>query len=222
MKQNQSLGRLSDGNLYEVDDHVAADTGGCNGCNVCCHDIGDLVVLTPFDIYEMKRCLKLSFEELLKEHVWLRNTGKIVLPYLKMKGEDKACSFLSEQGRCTIHGYRPGICRLFPLGRLYETDDFKYFLQINSCVKRDLKEVKIREWLGIQDYDENKAFLICWHQMIKALGFRLKFVRDEKELAEINRTLLELFYIRDFTSEDNFYDVFFKEVGAAKNKLGIL
>ena len=58
----------------------------------------------------------------------------VILPNLKMSGQNDACGFLDENGRCSIHAVRPGICRLFPLGRYYENHDFSYFLQV-ICIK---------------------------------------------------------------------------------------
>ena len=42
---------------------IKADTCGCDGCSDCCKDVGDLVVLTPFDIYEMVNYLGIEFNE---------------------------------------------------------------------------------------------------------------------------------------------------------------
>ena len=39
-------------------------------------------------------------------------------------------------------------------------------------------------------YDENKRFILEWYKFIKALTFRLKFVRDEEEIKAINKILL--------------------------------
>ena len=220
MRSINILDEISDGKLYDINDMVKADTCGCNGCSDCCHDVGDLVVLTPFDIYEMTKFLDVSFDELLGDKIQLRENNKILLPYLKMKHEDKHCSFLNKEGRCMIHAKRPNICRLFPLGRVYKGDDFKYFLQINNCPKDNLKDVKVSEWVGINDYDKNKKFILDWYKFIKALTFRLKFVRDEKEIDDVNKTLLDGFY-RINTKED-FYQVFMKNLPEIKNKLGII
>ena len=180
MKPLKTLEGISDGKIYDIEDWVKADTKGCDGCSACCHSVGDLVLLTPFDVYEMVGYLKISFDELLENYLTLREKDKVLLPYLKMQGKTERCSFLNEAGRCTIHSHRPNICRLFPLGRIYEKDNFKYFLQVGSCPKPNLSEVQIKEWIGIANYTENKAFILIWHELIKALSFRLKFVYDEK------------------------------------------
>lgn len=222
MRVVSNLDEISDGKLYDIDDMVQADTDGCKGCNRCCHDIGDLVVLSPFDAYEMGRGLNKTFDELLEEHLTLREENKILLPFLKMVDTDLRCNFLSEEGRCRIHGYRPNICRLFPLGRAYQKDDFKYFLQVGSCIKPKLDLVKVREWVGISDYDRNKVFILEWYHLLKALTFRLKFVYDAEEKARLHQIVLDEFYRMHVSPEEDFYEVFYEKLPRVKNMLGIL
>ena len=222
MRSINILDEISDGKLYDIEDMVKADTCGCNGCSDCCRDVGDLVVLTPYDIYEIVNYLGTSFDKLLGENIVLRQNNKITLPYLKMQDKNKYCSFLDKKGRCKIHSKRPNICRLFPLGRVYKDNTFKYFLQIGNCPKSDLKDVKVKNWLGIDNYEENKKFILEWHNFIKALTFRLKFVRDETEIEEINQILLDNCYRININNDDNFYSVFIKNLQQVKNKLGVI
>ena len=63
MRTTNILNEISDGKLYDIEDMVKADTCGCNGCSDCCNDVGDLVVLTPFDIYEMTTYLNTDFDK---------------------------------------------------------------------------------------------------------------------------------------------------------------
>lgn len=222
MRSINILEEISDGKLYDIEDMVKADTCGCNGCSDCCKDVGDLVVLTPFDIYEMVNYLGIEFNELLGDKIELRQNNKILLPYLKMQDKNKNCSFLDQEGRCMIHSKRPNICRLFPLGRVYKDNDFKYFLQIGNCPKEDLKDVKVRNWVGIENYDKNKQFILEWYKFIKALTFRLKFVRDEKEVEKFNKILLDSCYGIKIKEEDDFYFEFLKYLPEIKNRLGII
>ena len=220
MRTINILNEISDGKLYDIEDMVKADTCGCNGCSDCCKDVGDLVVLTPFDIYEMTTYLNTDFDKLLGDKILLRENNKITLPYLKMQDENKNCSFLDKNGRCTIHLKRPNICRLFPLGRAYQDNDFKYFLQVDNCPKDELKDVKVSQWINIENYNENKKFILEWYKFIKALTFRLKFVRDEKEIAHINEILLDNFY--RVKIDNDFYKSFEELLPKVKNKLGII
>ena len=220
MRTTNILNEISDGKLYDIEDMVKADTCGCNGCSDCCKDVGDLVVLTPFDIYEMTTYLNTDFDKLLGDKILLRENNKITLPYLKMQDENKNCSFLDKNGRCTIHSKRPNICRLFPLGRAYQDNDFKYFLQVDNCPKEELKDVKVADWINIENYNENKKFILEWYKFIKALTFRLKFVRDEDEIENINQILLDSFY--RVKIDNDFYKFFEELLPEVKNKLGII
>lgn len=222
MRTLKTLEGISDGKLYDIEDYVKADTSGCNGCYTCCHRVGDLVELTPFDVYEIVNHTKVSFDELLGNKLALQISNKMMLPYLKMKGETERCSFLNETGRCGIHEHRPNICRLFPLGRVYENDDFKYFLQVGTCVMPNLKEIKVKEWIGIANYNENKTFILAWYKLLKALHFRLKFVYDKAELEEMNQYVLNTFYRIHINEGEDFYTVFWRVLPEAKERLGIL
>lgn len=220
--ERRTLEQISDGKLYDIDDKVAAGTGGCNSCSACCHLVGDLVVLTPFDIYEITQYMNQSFDQLLDHHIVLREENKVSLPYLKMQGPTERCSFLNDEDRCSIHQARPNICRLFPLGRVYQQNTFKYFLQVGSCPKPHLTQVQIREWIGIDNYEQNKRFILEWHQFIKALTFRLKFVREESEQRKINDVVINTFYRIKLIKGEDFYSTFFNLLPETKDKLGIL
>jgi Fe-S-cluster containining protein len=221
MRIEKSLEIISDGKLYEIDSIVEADSGGCKGCSECCHNVGDLIELTPYDIYQMRLSKKQSFDELLVDKIELRINKKINLPFLKMEGDTKRCSFLDDEDHCNIHAYRPNICRMFPLARVYEKDDFKYFLQVDACLKSDLQRIVVRNWLGIEGYEDNKAFIISWYKFMKALTFRLKFIYDDQELKAINEYLLDSFY-RMNVDEDDFYNLFSRTIDEAKAKQGII
>ena len=114
MKRNVSLAEISDGRLYKASDMVKADCGGCNGCSRCCHGMGNSIILDPYDVYRMTTGMGKSMQELLAASVELNVVDGVILPNLKMQGAEEACAYLDGGGRCSIHPYRPGICRLFP------------------------------------------------------------------------------------------------------------
>ena len=129
MIREVSLNDISDGRTYTENDMVKADTAGCEGCHKCCTGMGCSIVLDPYDVWQIKNGLGKSFQELLNDgSIELNMVDGLILPNLKM-GEDERCAFLNEEGRCSIHSLRPGICRIFPLGRIYENGDYRYFLQ---------------------------------------------------------------------------------------------
>jgi Fe-S-cluster containining protein len=222
MKLNVSLEEISDGRLYHLNDMVKADTRGCQGCSACCHGVGSTIVLTPFDMYQIIMGTNRSYDELINKKIELHAEEKITLPNIKMLGQSEACGFLDENERCAIHNYRPSICRLFPLGRYYEGDDFKYFLQPSECVMKNLSKIKVKNWIGIQNYNENKKFILAWHDILKAIKWRSKFIYEDKALNEVNEYLIDTFYRIKWQEQQDFYDTFYNRVPEAKAKLGIL
>lgn len=73
--------------------------------------------MDPLDVHRICTYFRIPFEALLADHVELNVVDGMILPNLKMVGEDEHCIFLNQEGRCGIHKIRPGFCRLFPLGR---------------------------------------------------------------------------------------------------------
>ena len=94
--------------LYTARDMAKIGCDDCKGCSYCCQEMGESVVLTPFDICELTQHLGRSFDELMEDKIELYMTDGMVLPNLKMSGETKAygskevCGFLNEEGRCSI------------------------------------------------------------------------------------------------------------------------
>ena len=120
--------------------------------------MGDSIVLDPMDVYRLEKKLGKTMEEiLLAGNVALRVVDGVILPHLKMTEQSDRCSFLNEEGRCSIHDARPGFCRMFPLGRLYEDGTFSYFLQVNECPKENKTKVKVRRWLDTPELGEIRS-----------------------------------------------------------------
>ena len=207
MKRNVRMEDISDGKLYTANDLVKADCGDCEGCSACCRGMGSSIVLDPLDIYRLTTGLGVRFEQLLSDKIELNVVDGIILPKLKMGGEKECCAFLNEEGRCSIHGIRPGICRLFPLGRFYEDGGFKYFLQIHECKKENRTKVKVKKWIDTPDLKKYESFISEWHYFLLELQGKLLKIEEEKVKA-INMFLLQSFFLEPYKAEEDFYEQF--------------
>lgn len=207
MKRNVSLAEISDGRLYKANDMVKADCGGCEGCSRCCHGMGNSIILDPYDVYRMTTGMGKSMQELLAASVELNVVDGVILPNLKMQGTEEACAYLDEEGRCSIHPYRPGICRLFPLGRYYENGGFSYFLQTGECAKENRSKIKVSKWIDTPDLTRNQQFTLQWHDLLHAMEERLTG-EDEGKQREENLLLLRLFYLLPYEGTIDFYTQF--------------
>lgn len=220
MKREIDLKEISDGRLYSSGDMVKADCHDCQGCSACCRNMGDTVKLDPMDLWRLKKGTGKGFAELMEREIELGIADGMILPNLRMTSEGDACPFLNMQGRCSIHAYRPGLCRLFPLGRYYEEKGFKYFLQIHECAKKERGKVKIKKWLGIPDLKSYEDYIWNWH------GFLNDCERVIDHLDDKNRNILTLYVLRRFfespylaEEEKEFYNEFSERLKEVYEKL---
>ena len=113
---------------------VRAACNDCAGCSSCCEDMGDRSSLIHLDIYELTKNLNTTFENLLKEQIELHVADGMILPNLKMTDKD-VCPFLQEK-RCSIHSFRPGICRVFHWGGSMRRTGWTIFYRWRAVSKR--------------------------------------------------------------------------------------
>lgn len=208
MEREIDMKEVSDGRLYKANDLVKADARGCRGCFACCQGMGTSVVLDPYDVFCLCRGLGTSFDALLEEKIELNIADRLILPNLKMTGAKETCVFLNEEGRCSIHAFRPGMCRLFPLGRFYEDHSFWYFLQVHECPKPDRGKVKVYKWLGIPDLKRYERFVWDWHEDLKKRREQVK--AEPERIREISMDILRKFYMMPYDPGRDFYEQFYE------------
>lgn len=219
MKREVSLEDISDGKLYGLNDLVKADCHDCEGCFDCCCGMGESILLDPYDVWRLTGALGKSFDQLLLEHLELHVVDGVILPNLRMAGERNCCTFLSEAGRCSIHASRPGICRLFPLGRFYEGGSFRYFLQTNECKRGNRSKIKVKKWIDTPDIRRNERFILDWHDFVAGLQKLLTDQPDMEKAKKLNLYVLEMFFFKGWKADEDFYVQFEERLKEAKNIL---
>ena len=209
MKRNVSLSDISDGRLYGENDMVRADCHGCRGCFQCCVGMGKSVILDPYDVYRLESGTGKKLTQLLEEgYVELNVVDGIILPNLRMAGDEERCAFLNTAGRCSIHGSRPGICRLFPLGRYYENGDYRYFLQVGECRENGRSKVKVNKWIDTPDQGQYHKFICQWHYFLNGLEEAVAEDPVSDTAKQINLLLLQIFYMTSYSENENFFEQF--------------
>ena len=212
MLRNVDIAEISDGKLYGLQDMVRADCRDCTGCSECCRGMGSSILLDPLDIARLTLGTGKSFEAMIDQETELILSDGAILPSLKLSGTEETCTFLNAEGRCSIHPYRPGICRIFPLGRLYENGSFRYFLQIHECVKKDRSKTKVRQWIDTPDPVRYDQYICDWHYFVKETGEKMPSLpENEQKMAAMY--ILKLFYSKpyDLPTDGNFYPAFYRQ-----------
>ena len=218
MERNIDMKEVSDGRLYTSNDLVKADCGGCEGCSACCQGMGESIVLDPLDIHRLCCGLHTDFNGLMVDKIELQIVDSVILPNLKMaSGNTEACSFLNPEGRCSIHAFRPGICRLFPLGRFYENGSFKYFLQVHECPMPNKTKVKVGKRVDTPQLGQYEAYIRKWHSFLETVEKMLPQMPEE-QVKNVNLFVLKLFFLKPYEAGD-FYPQFQERMVMARDVL---
>lgn len=215
MKREIDLNEISDGRLYTSNDMVKIGCNDCEGCSECCRMVGDTILLDPYDIFQLEQALGIEFEGLMAEHLELRVVDGLICPHLKMRPEE-GCVFLDPKGRCSIHGHRPGFCRMFPMGRIYQEQGFKYFLQVHECSYPNKTKVKLRKWLGIPSLDTYEKYIREWHVLVQDLVKTIEGTESQEIIKKLNMYVLNQFYVNQYDVDKDFYSQFYQRLEEAK------
>lgn len=223
MLRNVDIDEISDGKFYLPDDMVPTDCGGCAGCSDCCRNTGDSIILDPYDMYRLTAGLHLTFTDMIEKQIEIRLVDGLILPNLmehdeKQEEKEDGCPFLGDDGRCTIHAFRPSLCRMFPMGRYYPDPEelrkkggqrfsgraFVYILQKNECPGRKGAPVLLRDWLDTPDLDAYEKFAADWHDFLRTAGPKTELLTGQSA-DQMRRYILQVFFVQPYQTEKEFY-----------------
>jgi len=213
MKREWDMSEVSDGCLYGENDLVKADCNGCHGCSACCKGMGNSIVLDPYDLYRLQVGTGKELSAFLTvNEMELQVVDGLILPNLAMNIESEKCNFLDEAGRCSIHPFRPGICRLFPLGRIYEDGDYKYFLQVHECPSPNKSKVKPSKWIDTPENGKYHNFLLQWHDLRMEVQ-EMVLGKELEVQKKITMLFLQVFFLQGYITNRDFYEQFAERMG---------
>ena len=209
MKRDGDLSSLTDGKLYRSSDMAKLGCNDCAGCSACCSGMGNSVVLDPYDAWRLEKGLGIPFAQMIGQQVMLSVVDGLILPSLNMESTGK-CPFLNEEGRCSIHTFRPGICRLFPLGRYYHDGGFSYVLMTGECKAENRSKVKIEKWLGEPNLKAYEQFVMQWKNIMEQTRGQFDKNTDLEQQKKLSMSLLQTYYFTPYNTD------FFAEFGLRK------
>lgn len=212
MKQQWNMDEISDGKRYCSKDLVHIGCDGCRGNADCCRLTADTIILDPYDMYELQAATGYTFEKIYGAYLGLRAVDGVILPFLAKNENTGACAFLNADGRCSIHKHRPGFCRLFPLGRIYEGDSFSYFLQVHECPCTVTPKTEVSKWLEIKNLKTYEEYISKWHGLLskeqETARALLSEEGREQAAGEISMRILKTFFITPYDTSSDFYAQF--------------
>lgn len=177
--------------------------------------MGNSILLDPFDVYQMSQGLHVPAAALFNGQLQLTPVDGIVLPAIAMTSDKDQCSFLNEAGRCSIHMFRPGFCRLFPLDASMTALDFPTFYRQDNVKNEHLAKVKVRQWINIPELKRYEQFVCDWHYFLKDLAKTSQGLSPEL-IKTLHSYILKVFYLTPYQDGSDFYDQFYMRLNDAK------
>lgn len=179
--------------LLRSSDMIRLGCGNCDGCSECCRDREGRITLDRWDMNRLKEGLGKSFDDLLSlKMIEITLINNILLPVLGKKEDKDECVFLNGDGRCSIHPFRPGICRMFPLARIYHEDgSFSYFLQEGECPRSGGAKIKISKWLGVGNISQYEQEVRAYHDSLQELREKCFLASSHEEIVRLQTDFLE-------------------------------
>jgi hypothetical protein len=171
---------------------------GCNECGACCRDRED-ILLTPFDVFRIAKHLKMSIHDMLEEYCESYEGASSRIPVVRIKPKPyrNTCPF-SKKGRCLIHAVKPGVCALFPLGRMtdYESKELHYILQPATCGNTNQTQT-VRQWLENYAITDSEDITVIWHMKTGELSEILRKVYKKIDFKHdvVNSALIMTLYL---------------------------
>ena len=107
---------------------------------------------------------------------------------------------------------RPGFCRLFPLGRLYENGSFSYILQTKECKIENRGKIKVKKWLGIGDLKNYEAYIVKWHYFLEDIEKKIDRGANKELAGVLDMKILQDFYLTPYAFDEDFYAQFYERL----------
>lgn len=139
---------------------------GARGCVSNCCKAAAPIILNPYEIALIRRASGMSYEDLLD----IVDTDRANGFPLVMLPRDPVCHFWSDTG-CRIHDARPLACRLFPLGRVFDSGTSHLVLpKQNHCEGLvPVPRHTVADYLASQNVDNLIRMADRWIEFVSAL-----------------------------------------------------
>lgn len=146
----------------------------CKKCGACCRKREVPVIVTGLDIFRLAKGIGVTPEEVLVSNTqgYIGPNSHLPVAVLKER-QDGSCSFM-RNGCCTVQEFKPFVCSLYPLGRVWNSSDglSHYFLQQSGCVGEEepVRSWTLQKWLEKSHVLEYEKESKIWVQLLAGLS----------------------------------------------------
>ena len=148
------------------------DTFGfeCKMCGRCCRNRSEPILLTGTDVFRIAVALQMTPRDVLLKYTNadIGESSHVPIIYLKER-LDGSCR-LMKNGRCSVQKSKPIVCALYPLGRIWNVKEerFYYFSNGDMCPGswKPKKRWTLQEWLDEFDIEKTESWTIEWNKLL--------------------------------------------------------
>ena len=152
----------------------------CSLCEKCCEYRGDIKI-TPINVLEISKFLKISIEEFLEKYV-TEVSGEEPEIVIKGIGDKKECVFNNRENyKCMINKVKPMQCVVFPLVPVDVKQDL--FIDSKACPRATDKKITVDKWVNGNHniYKKHKNVYLKWIELMEEIQPRWKTISKEKQ-----------------------------------------
>ncbi len=158
------------------------------------------ILLNGYDIMRLQEYLDISLQELLFTYCELYIGNTSGLPVVRLRTEAR-CPFLLHK-KCYVQDAKPAVCALFPLGRIYDGEQIRYFLQESRC-GTGMEEHTLQEWLEPLGSESEKC-CILWSSLLKEGVMAMKQIKEENgDIVEAIQDLMVTLMYDSYDSKED-------------------
>lgn len=169
----------------------------CEICDRCCKYRGD-IRLTPINVIEISKFLKISIEEFLEKYTYELKGDEPEIA-IKAVGEDRVCILNDiKTNKCKIQKVKPIQCVMFPLMPINVEQDL--FINLGQCKVDPKKKTTVDKWLNGNNkiYKRNKNIYLKWIELLEEMQPKWNSISKEKQ--EKIKTLL----FKNYTTKEKY------------------
>jgi Fe-S-cluster containining protein len=193
----------------QLEENLCFECGQGVACfNECCRDV--TIFLGPYDILRLRQALGLTAKEFIAKYTRVVATDKLIpLIALRMNEEDeKRCHFVMPEG-CSVYGYRPWACRMFPLDVTEDGKGFRVIIDDSRCLGlREKLERRVLDYLNDQGTPKYQVMDDLMGELVNNERFRDLDVTNSQIQQMAFMALYDLDTFRSFIFNSSFLERF--------------
>ncbi len=184
----------------------------------CCKGIK--IILTPFDVLQLKTSLKITSDEFLARYTRFSSIKDTDVPLVLMKmdeDEPHGCPMLGEGGvGCTVYEQRPTVCRYYPVGfasfnqlSASEPGGSVFLMREAMCKGHEEKPTwQAHTWLEDQGTPEYDALNQPWLEIVARLKSVKVETNDDRKMQTFIMASYDVDTFRRFVFDSSFLSRF--------------